>query len=475
MARRRSRLSGALAGLGEGITNAGDILLRTMMQDRLQSRYDERAAKSAEAVATRQQDAADQAAIQKIIDEVAAGTSDPSSAATRISARTGRQVDPSSLESVRPSPRRRMEKAIGGDIAKATSPEMVPGDLDIASIARSEGIRERFPNLPAFATEGMEPASGAFADLDPIAAEYGQRGAQRRSALEAKPTESVDVTTPTGGKRREFASRYGGPIEIEPSAQQQGVFAGQKKVGELESSGDALAAQAGKETTARTQAELAPEFQQARTREAVNKEVQTLKATLPMQLELATKKAAIELQQAVNKENASNVAAGVRAAQQLAPFFNKVADITAKLNDKEGAMARVKGAVLTAKGYAGYAPLVTELNQLIAQNLRPLAVAAGVREANVSERETAQALNGIGLSQWKTATERRNGLRNLQDLITLSPAIAARMPADAGIGERVSLAQQWMQQRRTAEQEAIASGAPSYIDPIMGGILAVIK
>ena len=262
MARRRSRLSGALAGLGEGITNAGDILLRTMMQDRLQERYDRRAAENAKAVATRQQELDLQNYIETLNKEVAEG-GDPSSAARRLSMRKGQPVGTEVFEGSRPSPRRRMEKAVGGDIAKATSPEMVPGDLDIASIARSEGIGERFPNLPAFATEGMEPASGAFADLDPIAAEYGQRGAQRRSALESRPTKQVSVMTPTGEERTEFVSEYGGPITTKPDAATQGRIKGVEKTAEIGASGAALASQAGLEAGARTRAQLAAELAQA--------------------------------------------------------------------------------------------------------------------------------------------------------------------------------------------------------------------
>ena len=214
-----------MAGLGEGLSDVSGLLLRTMMQDRLQERYDRRAAENAKAVATRQDEAADQAAIQKILDELAQG-GDPASAATRISARTRQPVDPSLLESVRPSPRRRMEKAVGENISKATDPTMLPNDFDIASAARTEGIGEAYPGLPAFATEGMEAASGPLADLNPLATEFGQRSAQRRHALEAKPTKQVTVQTPSGGEEVRFVSEFGGPVQTKPDAKTQGTIAG---------------------------------------------------------------------------------------------------------------------------------------------------------------------------------------------------------------------------------------------------------
>ena len=446
-------------------------MLRTLMQDRLQERYDRRAAENAKEIAARQSEADLMDYIETLNKEVAEG-GDPSSAAQRLSMRAGQRVEPSVFEGARPSPQRRMTKAVGEDIAKASSPEMVPTDEMIAGADQTQGL-----SIPDFAVEGMD-----FSGNDPYrlssstARDFGAQAGAKRRALMAKPSKQVTVQNPDGSEQVDFVSEYEGPVRTKPDAAGQGVIKGTEKVSELGASGDALASQVEKEAKARQKVELSPEAQNARVREAVNKEIATLKATLPIQLDLATRKAAIEVQSAVNKENATNLASGARAAQQLGPFFDRVAELTKSLNTEDsGLMARAQGAVITGKAMAGYAPKVQELEQLIAQNARVLAIAMGVREANVSERETEQALKGIGLSQWSTTTERRNALRNLQDLITLSPAIAARVPSNAGIGERVSLAQQFMRQRRSAEQEAIRAGAASYLDPVTGGITAVIQ
>lgn len=223
MARRRNRL---LQGLGEGLTNVSNLLLRTHMQDRLQERYDERAANTAAATAERAEQAAIRAKALEALMAVSKGDSDPAQAASLIAAITGKELDPSALEGVRPSPRRRMEGALGEKIGSAASPEMVPDDTTIASIATTEGL-----GLPSFATEGMLPSSG---DADPyetaggIAREFGQRAGARRRALMQKPTETVTGTDDSGANFTRKMSPYDllNPFRTSPTAQQQGVLAG---------------------------------------------------------------------------------------------------------------------------------------------------------------------------------------------------------------------------------------------------------
>lgn len=472
MAKRR--LAGAFAGLGQGLTNASDILLRTMMQDRLQERYDRRAAENAKAIAAREETAANRRAALALMEKTATGDADPEGASEMLSLLLGKPIDAAQVP--QQSPRRRLENTIGKSITDAKTPEDVPTDLDIIGVAKSRGVNDMLsPEMLVADATTDHP----FAVSPPEVRELGARAGVRRRSLDVP--EIVDYEDPiTGAKGKRTVSRrdpaMATGVTLGPTSEQAGALAGQRKSVELETSGDAIAAQVGREAQARQNVELSPEAQQARTAEAVNREVATLKATFPIQLKLATEKAALEVQQSVNKENAANVAAGARAAQQLAPFFDRVSELTKALNTEEsGLLARAKGAVLTAKSYAGSAPKVQELEQLISQNARQLAVAMGVREANVSERETQQALKGIGLSQWSTATERRNALRNLQDLITLGPAVAARVPSNAGIGERMAVAQELTKYRRTAEQEAIAAGAETYLDPVTGGLTKVIK
>ena len=227
MAKRRNNL---LVGLGAGLTNVSDMLLRSHLQDRSQDRYDKRAREGQEAILNRQGQLADAAEMRKVIAALADGA-DPASAAAQLALLSGKPVDTAQLEGFRPSPRRRMQKT-GERIDAATKPGDVPTDYDIASDAQTAGIGSRFPGLPDFATEGMEPASGPLAGFDPLVTEFGHRAARRRTALESEPTATVDVELPSGAKERRFVSKSGGPVQTTPNAQQQGVIAANKKVAE---------------------------------------------------------------------------------------------------------------------------------------------------------------------------------------------------------------------------------------------------
>lgn len=275
MAQRRWQ--SALAGLGAGITNAGDILLRTMMQDRLQSRIDDRAAKNAEAIAKRQSEAQTTTDVQKIIDEVAQG-GDPASAAARISIRTGTPLDPQMLESLRPSPRRRMEKSVGEDITKANTPEQVPDDATIAGIAKTQGLA-----LPDFAYAGIEPSSQAGTPSDPnyrdpfeysggIAREFGDRAAARRKSLDVP--ELVDFVDPmTGAKGKKAVSRRDPSMQagmaLGPTADEQAAFEAKSE---------------GAKAKARQDVELSPEAINARVGEAGRKSSAEARAKLQAEL-----------------------------------------------------------------------------------------------------------------------------------------------------------------------------------------------
>jgi hypothetical protein len=313
-----------------------------MMQDRVQSRYDERAAKNAEAIATRQEQAADEAAIQKILDELAQG-GDPASAASRISARTGRQVDPLSLESVRPSPRRRMEKAVGEGIDKATSPEMIDSDETIAGKARTEGLA-----LPAFAYEGMEPTSYAgtpdpFEYTGGISREFGERaGAKRRSLME-KPSKQVTVTHPDLSETTQFVSEYGDPIQTKPDAATMGKGKGAGTVAELDTAGPALAAQAGREASARTRAQLAAELSQL----GITGQQQTAALTLAddyakqSAVFTGTKQAVSNLSALAKRIESARRAGKDSPAAHIGMIFNfmKMQDATSTVRETEQSMA----------------------------------------------------------------------------------------------------------------------------------------
>lgn len=472
MARRRRAGARIAAGIGEGLANLGPLMLRQTAQDR----YDERAQKSQEAILDRQQQMQTRGAVLELLKGLGAG-GDPEQTAAMIGMLTGEAPSPSQLESLRPSPYRRMAPTRKA-VTDAKTLLDVPPDESIATEGRAAGlgmpqewlIPGASMNDP-FAEFGGDARGAAVREVGESA------GARRRSFMDA-PTETVTLQLPTGEEQTSMfsLSDLTKGVTTKPTAEDQGRIKGVAENAATEVTGPGRAAQVGREEQARQDVAMSPTAVAARTREAVNREVATLKATLPMQLELAIRKAAIEVQQATNKENAANVATSSRAAGQLGIFFNKVADLTKGLNDQDyGPSARVQGALATAGSFVGMEPRIQELQQLIAQNLRPLAMVMGVREANTSDKDTLQALRGIGVSQWSTTKERRNALRNLQDLITLGPEVAKRAAPDADIGTRMTLAQGLMRSRRAAEQEAIRAGVDLYFDPVTGAPTKVIQ
>ena len=472
MARRKWQ--GALAGMGQGMMNVSDYMMRQRGQNQAQDRIDER-----------QEAAALRSAVLKIQDDVAAGLKDPEQGAAQIAGLVGNKVAPGtivpSLEAIRPPMRRRLGKRFDESIEKADKVSALPTDDSIANAMRTEGAA----TLPPEWSEGMLPIDNdpfqSFKDATVGRDLSAQSGAKRR-VLESEPTEKIVGKDAQGRDYTQLMSKLdltGKPFFTSPTSQEMGKLKGAEEVATTEVAGDSRVKQGAKVAGANAQAtqdvQMSPEAVAARTREAVNKEVQTFRATMPMRLQEAAAKAAAEIQAGVSKTNAQALAASTKAAVQLAPFFAKVSDLTKQLNNQEGALSRVKGGYKIAQNALGGAPEITELNQLIRQNLRNMAIAMGVTEANVAEKETQQALDGIGLYAWSSATERRNALRNLNDLITLGPVVAGRLDPNASIGERIQFAQGLMQQRRTAEQEAIGAKAAAYIDPVLGVIVKVIQ
>lgn len=257
--RRRNRV---LAGLGEGLSNVSGLLLRTHLQDRLQDRYDRRQAENQKAMDARAATAADRASAVSLLGKVGTGDTDPIQAAATLSMLLGEPIDPSSLESVRPSPRRRMEKAVGGKIDSAKLPEDVPDDASILSAGRMEG-RE----IPQdwLAQDAMTDVLDPFAGFSGEVGELRDRASARRRALENAPTEKITGTDPTTNApytQMVSRSQLTKPMTTGPTAKQAGVFEGQKEESKINTAGGAMAAQAGREAGAAARAKLAAELEQ---------------------------------------------------------------------------------------------------------------------------------------------------------------------------------------------------------------------
>jgi hypothetical protein len=478
MARRRA-LARALAGLGEGMANASATYLRHNQQKELQDRYDKRAEEAAKASFQRTEFSANRAAAREIQNKIATGELDPQQGAAMITELIGENVSPQSFEPMRPSLTKRLGKKFD-PLMDAQFPEGLPTDEEIATFAgdATENGRMSSPGAEFLIDQPMN--GGALAAFKPEVRDFANAVGVRRRALQGRPTERVKITDPiTGAETEQAMSPYDmrGGITVSPTAEQEGALEGTKRATFLENAGGAEAEQAGAVAGATEDARNTPGRQRARTREAVDREIQVIKGTMPYKLELASKSAAQEIQQAVNKENATNVAGSIKASGLLMgpQFFDQVVEITRKLNTQEGVDARLQGLGTTIAYYTGGAPELKELEQLISQNRRLLGQAFGVKEGNPSDKDMENVRSAIGLDQWSTATERINALRHLQDMISIGPTVSARLPATAGMAERMELAKRFTTARRQAEDAAVAAGATEYNDPVTNSRIKVIR
>jgi hypothetical protein len=455
----------ALGGLGIGIANASQY---AMQQQNLE-RQNER-------ILGRQQIMDAQNFIESLTKEVSEGLP-PEQAVARAKLR-GINIDPAKLEAVRPTLRKRLGSALDKPIMDATSPESVPTMQDIASIGKAQGASFLPDEFMVEGAQTDDPLAGAGAapELRDIVA----RAETKRRSLMDRPTERAEVQDPiSGAKSLQFVSPYAGPIQTTPTAAQEGTLAGNKDVAENVVSGPSKVAQAAAEARATGQANQDVQNNPANVSGAAKRagSIATAEsnARLPNDIKIAQTRANIELQNATDKASAQNLAESTRAAQQMTAFFNKFKGLSDKINTREGIAGRAVGLMRAGQAMIGDDPDVAQMQQLISQNLRPLAILMGVREANVSESETKQALAGIGIKPWSTHTEAVNALRNLQDLIDLAPIVAARANPYAPIGDRISMASDLTQLRRQAEQDAIAGKYESYIDPVTLTPKKVIK
>ena len=237
MAKRRA-LHRALSGLGEGLGQASSYLFRQTQQERMQDRYDERQAKTQEAIdartaagqkamADRAEEAATRTAILGILDKLSAGDSDPEQAAATLAMLTKSNVDPASLEGMRPSTHRRLSKQFDESISKATSPEGVPTDDDVLTFARGDSGMK----IPGALDEMSGDPFGPF--RPEVRAKSEQAGAKRRS-LTAADTDLIDTVDPVTGEPRKQRVQKRGPemtggMSVGPTSAQAAALEGAKQ------------------------------------------------------------------------------------------------------------------------------------------------------------------------------------------------------------------------------------------------------
>lgn len=239
MAKRRA-LARALAGLGEGIGNASQLMLRQSMQDR----YDQK-------IADRQTAAADRQFTEALQKAVAEGL-EPSQAVAMAKSRNI-DLDPAMLEAVRPTMRKRLGASLDKPIMDAKAPEEVPSLQDIASAGKGQGafLPDEFMVADA-RTDNTDPMLGASGELQ----EYAGRAETKRRSLENALTETVTGVNAAGQPYTQKVSRSSlqQPFVTGPTPAQKGVFAGQETKAKIDTSGGAEAEQAGREATATTTA-----------------------------------------------------------------------------------------------------------------------------------------------------------------------------------------------------------------------------
>ena len=464
---KRKAWQRALGGLGEGIGNASQLMLRQQMQDR----YDEK-------IAGRQKAAADRQFLETLVGLLAENKLTPDQVVAQAASRAI-VVDPSSLNTVRPSLTRRLAP-MGDEIAKADKPEMVPNEARLSERGAAEGAYlqpDQFL-VPDALTDVGDPFAAVSA---PELTSLRDQAATKRRELSERKSEKVEAFNPAtlSYETRFVSPNTSGPIQSRPTPTQQGRMTGTAKVEETNIAGESLAEQAAREARATGQANQDIQNDPLNVTRQVGRAFRLSQAEsnarFPNDLRIAQERAKIEVAQAVNKENAINLIESTRASQQLRGFFDKLQALSAKVNTLEGIPGRAVGVMRAGQALIGDDPDVRQMQQLIAQNLRPLAVLMGVREANVSESETRQALEGIGIKAWTTSTEAANALRNLQEIIDFAPLVAAQANTSAPIGERMAMVSNMSQQRRQAEQRAIQLRQDVYIDPILNTPRKVIK
>ena len=315
---KRKAWQRALSGLGVGMANVGETLARRKTWEDQQDRLDERASASAEAVSKRGEEAATRAQVLDAIKSLGEGA-DPEQVSALIGVLTGRTPAPGSLDLLRPSPRRRMEQAVGGKISGATSPESIPDDSAILSAGRRVGLTDpiEWP-IPGGQVEIADP----YVEFTPEVREYGDLAKTRRRTLENAPTEKITGKTPEGADFVQLVTKgaLAAPFKTSPTSAEQGRLAGTADAARLGASGEALAKQAGAERKAVLAVENAPEEIQKRIDEARKKAFATESGNINARvsnskqlIELETQKALAQMQ--LDPIKAQNTAWGEQIAK----------------------------------------------------------------------------------------------------------------------------------------------------------------
>lgn len=473
MAKRRRKLHRVLEGLGSGLMDAGGMMLRQkLMQDQNAM------------IADRQEDAAERNQMFEIVKMLA----DP---AKNLDPEVARQFLPDSVDPSKfmPSPDRRAA-TISDEIQKMGLADVHSAEPRVRRRMKALNLPEQDPTLQP---EGQGTGPGGFPlvtgvkDNPILTSLLGEAKAREEGLQREVPYQAVsgnDPETQVNTTRYVQSNKMG---DVGPLAQERTTEAEGARQGGIKAETERISRPETVETKFQeTMAGLRPEVTTAKAAQeaAVESAKEEARLNTYFQPKFVTARTNEALQKAMAdlrvrgmQDQQDWLISSGRAAAQLAPVLQRMAALTKALNTQEGPMARAQGTMQWAEGKAGLNTLVTELDSLVQANLRPLAVLLGVREANVSDRETLQTLKGMGIGVFSTRSERATALRNMRDLITVGPVVAERFIAepDTPLATRMEYAKQLVATRRQAEQEAIAQGATHFLDPVTNAISEAYK
>jgi hypothetical protein len=448
----RRLLAGAIGGFSEGFSDAykrKDVLDRA---DRQNTAIAERQLLTD--ILNRDQELEAKVASGELTPEQASQMAQASRRFSKI------QYPVPNFASLQPSEEKRAEP-VRRRIEEAASPEMMPPEESVRSDFRTRGI------------EGGEiaPVPGPGAGLANYNPQIAGALDIRRRRLEGFDTARKQKIADVGetahvsalGTGRGTATAKAEDFENElaragrTGIQAQGIqTAGEiereTKIGPIRARNQASATAMSEE--AKNRVYFSPKWMSARIKEAAEKANEELRLT-------GRKDADKQLRETAN------------AAGAVLPLLKDLADVSAKINTREGTSARISGAVRGLRAAGGGDPDIRRFEQIRSQLIRPLAVAMGVREANISNFDQRLVEKGITISKFSTRQERADALNGLRDLVAIAPLVAASPLQDAQ--GKADYAAELINARRAAQAAAAKAGATQFIDPATGKVIDVIR
>ena len=177
-----------------------------------------------------------------------------------------------------------------------------------------------------------------------------------------------------------------------------------------------------------------------------------------------------------DQERVQSIRESANAAGRLKPFLSKITQLSAKLQGgvESGPLARIQGLVQRGANVIGMEEDISALETEIARNLRSLAVAQGIREANVTDADMKIIRDGIGIRPGQTVDERFNALLGLRDMIILGPVVGSSLPREADAAARLAAVEEAGRDVREVEDIARKQNKATFTDPVTGVTFDVI-